>query len=89
MYTINSVTELFRCVQLTVCPAQSSITVISLIALYAYNSLIAELQICQTPQSSHGLENLEGSIFAWLVGCLFVCHGQNSFDVTLAFEDAH
>ena len=24
---------------------------------------IAELQICQTPQSSHWLENLEGSIF--------------------------
>ena len=31
-----------------------------------YNLSIAELQICQTPQSSHWLENMEGSIFGWL-----------------------
>ena len=47
---------------------------------------------CRTPdwQSSlvYGLENLEGSIFAWLFGWLFVRHGRNSSDVTLAFEDA-
>jgi hypothetical protein len=30
------------------------------------------------------LENLEGTIFAWLV----VRHGHDSSDVTLAFEDA-
>ena len=49
---------------------------------------IAELQICQTPQSSYWLENLEGSIFAWLFVWLFVCHGRDSSDVTLALEDA-
>ena len=27
-------------------------------------------------------------LVVWLVGCLFVCHGRDSSDVTLAFEDA-
>ena len=27
-------------------------------------------------------------MFAWLFGWLVVCHGCNSSDVTLAFEDA-
>ena len=54
--------------------------------------IIAELQIFKTPQSSYWLENLEGSIFVWLVGRLvgrlFVRHGRDSSDVTLALEDA-
>ena len=38
-------------------------------------------------KKNHWLENLEGSIFAWLFGCL-VGNVGNSSDVTLAFEDA-
>jgi hypothetical protein len=34
------------------------------------------------------LENLEGTIFAWLVVRSVVRHGLDSSDVTLAFEDA-
>ena len=53
---------------------------------YKY-SVIAELQI--EPNQNHLLKNLEGSIFAWLFGRLFVvCHADDSSDVTLAFEDA-
>ena len=51
--------------------------------------LFAELQI--EPNQNHLLKNLEGSIFAWLVGrcMLFVVrHADDSSDVTLAFEDA-
>ena len=53
-------------------------------------SPIAELKICQTPQSSYWLENLEGSIFAWLFGRLVVCLSSHFWhsDVTLALEDA-
>ena len=48
---------------------------------------IAELQI--EPNQNHLLTNLEGSIFAWLFGWLVVvCHGGDSSDVTLAFENA-
>ena len=43
--------------------------------------IIAELQICQTPQSSYWLENLEGSIFAWLfVWSVGRCH---TFDILM------
>ena len=44
--------------------------------------------------NSRWFENLEGSIFAWLFGCLFVVslvvclHVGNTSDVTLAFKDA-
>ena len=40
------------------------------------------------PQSSYGLENLEGPIFAWLFGWSVGRHGCDSSDVTLALEDA-
>ena len=40
------------------------------------------------PSPAIDRKNLEGSIFAWLVGRLVVCHPGNSSDVTLAFEDA-
>ena len=46
---------------------------------------------CQTQdwtKSKPFIENLKGSIFAWLFGCSGVCHGGDSSDVTLAFEDA-
>ena len=53
---------------------------------------LAKLQI--EPKNNHRFENLEGSIFAWLFGCLFVVwlvvclHVGNTSDVTLAFKDA-
>ena len=53
-----------------------------------YFQIIAELQICQTPQSSYWLENLEGSIFARVFGWLINRPAGDSSDVTLAFEDA-
>ena len=53
-----------------------------------YLQVFAVLQIGNPPQSSYWLENLEGSIFAWLVGCSVVRHGRDSSDVTLALEDA-
>ena len=45
---------------------------------------IAELQI--EPNQNHLLNNLEGSIFAWLF--VVVRHADDSSDVTLVFEDA-
>ena len=50
--------------------------------------MIAELLI--EPNQNHLLTNLEGSIFAWLFVLLFgfECHGRDSSDVTLVFEDA-
>ena len=50
----------------------------------------AKLQIKR--KSKPFIENLEGSIFAWLfvqsVGRSVICHGGDNSDVTLAFEDA-
>ena len=37
---------------------------------------------------NHWLENVEGSIFVWLVGFCRRRHTGDSSDVTLAFEDA-
>ena len=48
--------------------------------------VFAKLQI--KSNQNHLLTNLEGSIFAWLVGWLVVvCHGDVTV-VTVAFEDA-
>ena len=54
--------------------------------IHSQSNAVAKLQI--EPNQNHLLKNLEGSIFAWSVGCLFGRHADNSSDVTLAFEDA-
>ena len=52
------------------------------------NIFLTNSRFANPPQSSYWLENLGGSIFAWLFGRLFGCPAGDSYDVTLAFEDA-
>ena len=49
---------------------------------------IDELQICQSSLVQIIMENLEGSIFAWLFGCLLGFQASNSSYFTLAFGGA-